>query len=53
MWTNREVPTQLQNLPNDELTALKYSHFVIKPAYEGSSIIIMDKDNYSSEGYQQ
>ena len=55
--TNLEVPKHTQNLPNAELAALKQLRknpfIVIKPADKGSSSVIMDKDNYISEGYHQ
>ena len=55
--TNMEVPKHTQNLPNAELAALKQLRsnpfIVIKPADKGSSSVIMDKDNYISEGYRQ
>ena len=55
--TNLEVPKHTQNLPNAELAALKQLRsnpfIVIKPADKGSSSVIMDKDNYISEGYRQ
>ena len=55
--TNLEVPKYTQNLPNAELAALKQLRsnpfIVIKPADKGSSCVIMDKDNYISEGYRQ
>ena len=55
--TNLEVPKHTQNLPNAELAALRQLRsnpfIVIKPADKGSSSVIMDKDNYISEGYRQ
>ena len=56
-WTNLEVPKHTQYLPKAELAALKQLRsnpfIVIKPADKGSSSVIMDKDNYISEGYRQ
>ena len=55
--TNLEVHKHTQSLPNAELAALKQLRsnpfIVIKPADKGSFSVIMDKDNYISEGYRQ
>ena len=55
--TNLEVHKHPQSLPNAELAALKQLRsnpfIVIKPADKGSLGVIMDKDNYISEGYRQ
>ena len=54
---NMEIPTQSNNLSKMEISALKdlrnNPHIVIKPADKGSATVIMDKDNYISEGYRQ
>ena len=51
------VPTHKQNLSNAEFTALKNlknnPDIIIKPADKGSATVIMDKQNYISEGIRQ
>ena len=54
-FTDLEVPMYPQSLSNAELTAFKHLRgnpfIVIKPADKGSCSVIIDKDDYKSEGY--
>jgi hypothetical protein len=55
--SNLRVPTHKQNISNAEFTALKglknNPYIIIKPADKGSATVIMDKENYVSEGNRQ